>query len=82
MDPIVELKTSHYVLLRKKEHHVSLEIIVTKKGEERKKLKLVNKSTSFSDLIEHLNPTLNILFATTLWLGGRTSSSKLFLRIF
>jgi hypothetical protein len=49
---------------------------VTKKSEEEKKLKLVNKSTSFSDLIEHLSPTFNIFFATTLWLSGKISSEK------
>jgi hypothetical protein len=57
--PIKEEGTSGCLLCYK---HVSLEIIVTKKGEEKKKFKLVNKSTSMSDLIEHLNPTFNILF--------------------
>jgi HD-GYP domain-containing protein (c-di-GMP phosphodiesterase class II) len=38
--------------------HSSVETIVTKKGEERKKLKLIYKSTKNNELIEYLKPKL------------------------
>lgn len=60
--------------------HVSFQNIVTKKGEEKKKLTFVFKSTPSSDLIKYLKSKLQ--FFTILCLGGKTYNSRIVWRIF
>jgi hypothetical protein len=53
--PLKEEGTSFALISWK---HFSMETIVTKKGEEKKKLKLIYKSTRSNELIEYMKPKL------------------------
>ncbi len=62
--------------------HFNMEIIVIKKGEERKKLKLIYKSTKRNEILHTWSQSCSILFVTISLQGGTTNSSEIALRVF
>jgi len=77
--PIVEDGSSFALVYWK---HFSMEKIVTRNGEEKKKLKFIDKSTNSRKLVEYLKPKLQYFVHHNLLQDGKTSSSRIALRTF